>query len=384
MATLKTAAVDELRDAHYIDGVRHTLLEPQRTGQLSDPTDVAAAGWTTSSSPTLASATSIIDGKTARKVTATLVASRVQQTSGVYTGSAEVVVALLEAATGNKSTKVVIQLWDSTASAQVGRLELDTTNGAVSNVAGADYIAVKDSTGPNGETVWRVEISATGTTGNSRTVRFFPDAASGSGAVVVHYLNWEEGSFGTSPITDSLATRAVDIASYALPDAIADPRTPWVRYTRWVAGMDGNGGASFPFIWQVGDGATSSPRLYLYWETATQLRLVHASGSFKFASLTGLSTQRGDTCEAAVRWNGDGTATLAVSINGGTVQSATLSSASPASAWNGGANTYLNSRDGGNNAGAMALRDDKWAYRGGRIPYEGLTDSELMTKLRNI
>lgn len=369
----RVSAPGDLRNAHYIDRVRHTLLELTRTNSLLWSEAFSNAAWASVGGPLVTS-----DDAVAPDGTAT--ADKILDDSATaHEYKEQAVTVPNDSATRKASVHVkkrsgapiaCVGLAYKGGTAVYSNLHLDPETGAVAVESGsatpADY-GVEDV----GD-YWRPWISlANNTSGNTTcTVVAIPartgtlgasPAASATGYNHFWGAMLSAGEFPTSYIkTEAGAvTRAVDIASLSLPAAIADPRTPWARYTRWIAGMEGGGGLSAaPHIWQIGSGAGDF-RLLLAWIGTSTLRLAHDAGaSSDSASVTGLSVVRGDEVEAAVRWNGDGTATLIVAVNGIVVGSADLAGITPASAWNGSAVTYLNGRDGGNNAGAMALRDD--------------------------
>lgn len=290
--------------------------------------------------------------------------------------------------TGNDVKSVAVAVKEGTAVPSV-RLR-DTTDSADRLLVYFEWSGgVPSATVVTGSQIGSAEAKAGGiyvfrflttsvTAGNTNQLRAYPawGATSGgdsseTGTAYMGGFMAVDAEFCGSLIktTGSTVTRAVDIASHVMPSAIESPSTAWTGYFRWVAGMDGNGGLSNPRVWQVGDGNTeiSEAFLRLEWTSATALRLRHANGGGSGGvggTISGLSIERGQLCEAIVAWNGDGTTTIYLWVNGTFIDSATLSGITPASAWNpdgnGDVQVYYNSRDGGSNAGAMHLVNSKF------------------------
>lgn len=384
--TIETVASNILRDAHYEDGDRATLLELSRTNGWTYSERIDNAAWSKTRVTVSANAATAPDGAaTADKVVEDTTASAthyVTRSTPTLTDNADQPPAIFAKAAGRS------WIWISTSD-----------KGGTSRTTWVNLATGEVGTTDAGHTVrtteladgwWRIEVrfnAATGASSPYYRVGLAPADNStsytgdGSSGVYLWGAQFEtDKAFASSYIQTvaSTVTRAVDVASYALPDAISDPRTPWVRYTRWVAGMDNNGGLSSPRVWQIGDGASNGALWLEFRTTGGSFRLFHVGASISATADVAASVERGDTCEAVVRWNGDGTGTFTVYVNGTSVGSATLSGITPASAWNGGANTYLNSRDAGNNAGAMALQRD--AFKEG-VPSD-VTDAELMAYMR--
>lgn len=321
LGVLAESAQHTIRDGHWLrapDGVwrRVTLLEPGRTNLVHRPTgfeDGTVSPWTTSGDA--AATLSVVD--------------RTEELADV---------GLLPHVPGGKVLRLDNSGGTSIAYAKAaGKSTGSDPHSLSAYVMGGSgdlhYYATAGVFGSS--TTFRRVLLEGATADTSRPLLVGADP----GQVVDFILpQLEEGGFATSPIphenTASGETRAADELFHELSGDAATPG-PLTIYFRWIALMDGGGGASNPRIWQISDANNANPKLLLYF-SSDRLRLYHHNGSS--AAYTTLPTdvltvERGDEMEAVAVIRSDGSGTLIASKNGAPVVSSNLSAHTLAGSW---------------------------------------------------
>lgn len=345
------SSATDLRDAHYIDGVRHTLLELSRANKCQYNYNYGTngtTGWSTSGDA--AGVLSVEDHTTllAEAGLGELVSDgRVLKLDN--SGGTTAFHANASGTTGNTNPHS-ISAWLR-------------GSGSVS-FAGAD--GVSSTSGTAYERVRSENVTPASTTITLRVT------AQAGQTVYVILPQMEEGAFATTPILTqaSTVTRAADIAYIDLPTPIDTP-TAWAAYLRFkdIGTRSISGGRVF----EVGTG--TAPRVVML-QTGSGYRMLHANATSSVTSTLSALPALNDDVEVVGILNPDGSVQALQSLNAGTATSSTASDElKPASAWN-NTRLYLNSVASGS-VGAMALRDVKISYRGGRIPLQGTGDTVL-------
>lgn len=194
--------------------------EGGRTGLLSESSDENLllyssendAAWTVSNATKSAEGTSIINGKTPLKVTASAAGGYINQTVG--TTATDCYFIIVEQ--GN-STVADIEVYDG-GGGTVSRIRLTFATGAVSQISGvSDFSGAYriTSSGPNGGATWILYVTASGL-GGARSVRFYPDAITGTKYSYLHHSQLStQQAHPTSPIVTqgSSGTRGNDVIS---------------------------------------------------------------------------------------------------------------------------------------------------------------------------
>lgn len=378
---IETVAAGILRDKHYVGGERSILLELARTNGLLFSEAFDNAAWTKSDLTVSADVVAGPDGgSNADKLiaAATTTPHFMLQNTSVVLGTAYTMSVFVKAAEWS-----FVQIAPSDGFPSTFQ-NFNLATGAKGN--GDAAASGIDALGNGWYRVWVRETATSTISGRFTVLAYNSDVATrvasvagdGASGVYAWGAQFEASPFPTSYIATGAAavTRSVDILSRAFPSDISLPRDAWVRHTRWRAQMADNGGLTDPRIWQIGSGAAAG-RLNLTLDAAA-VRLSHQGSLGSKTVAVATDIEIGDIVDATVRWNGDGTASLIVSVNGATPVSATLDATALSSAWTGGATTFINSRDGGANAGAMALLRD--AIRSG-VPSGG-TAAEWLEYMR--
>lgn len=232
---VQTAGAGVLRDAHYLGGVRHTLLEGARSNALlaSSTIDTASAPWTSPGDFTITPAASCIAGQTAyqHRNLGTLGSRARTQIVGTFTTQADCLWMIAENVDAASTT---IGIRDTTAGAFVAQLVFTwATNstgisGYASDVVGGALAL------PNNR--WLLWVSGTGTAGNTRGAWLYPTSTStNTQAVVLHHAQLEPGAAAPGSV---IVTTAAPVARAA--DAIALPSMgAGTLYERWADPITG-------------------------------------------------------------------------------------------------------------------------------------------------
>lgn len=177
------------------------------------------ATWTKDGGISSASATSIIDGKAAVKYTATNTTDTVYQDIGIFDGNTSMFM-IVEQGT---AAKCRIEIYDSTASASFGNIELTFSTGAVTEIGGSPLEAysykITDS-GPNGGVTYILVVSNTTSAGNNRRVLLYPSTAAGGAYTYWHHAQLSDSNHSSSPIvttTDPVSRDGDVVTSSTIP-----------------------------------------------------------------------------------------------------------------------------------------------------------------------
>lgn len=187
------------------------LIEAPQENLALRSADGNNATWTNGNS-TKATATSIISGETATKITASSTNGNIAQIVGTFTGNEETYCAIIEQGT---STTSAIWMRDTTAASTVCAVTLTWSTGGTAVTAGSanSYGAeLIKSSGPNGGAVYLVWMRYSGTGTNARQVRVVSDDTDGTKYCYFHVANLSEDSVVGSPIitTTASVTRNAD------------------------------------------------------------------------------------------------------------------------------------------------------------------------------
>lgn len=357
---VRTATSGVIRDAHFIDGVRHTLLEPARTNLCLRSNDLTNASW--SGAATTAAAAGMDGGaSSATTVTdddAAAFENRVQNIT-----------------IPNDSNPVAVGFWikkdnDETRFPQIGvgltggtavqlRSSFNTKTGAsvsANALGGGGTIRVRDYS----DDWWLVEVIVTNnSTGNTTaTVAVYPaartvingsDNVAAVGSVVVGQVQLEaNASFVTSPIftTTASVTRNADELFFTLPAGLSVPvaLTAYLKWHEIGACSDvvdrgifaiTNASDDTPYLVTFFDGNAGTPRI----------RTTHHNGSSSVASGTAVITNPSidQVVEARVTLGSDGAVQTHLTFDGGSEASASQSAGLALNAaWAASARIYLN------------------------------------------
>lgn len=242
--------------AQYIPYAANTYCfsgENGRTGLVSDIGQTNQvlyssednAAWVDFGTPTIASANSIIFGRTGRKITAGAAGDRTEQVIGTFSAGTESAYMIVEQGTAAAAD---LRIYDDTGAAIVVRARLTFADGSVSIAAGTPVASgsrkISDS-GPNGGVVWQLYFTYTATSGNARRVSVYPAGTASSGYSYLHHVQVCETAFVTNPIitTSAAATTAnnvittsslppywstsgmsvITVAQNAIPEATGNP-----------------------------------------------------------------------------------------------------------------------------------------------------------------
>lgn len=358
----QSAAIDTLRDAHFqydtATGLwkRTTLREGAGTNAALGACSFAdGTYWATSANFTYAAVTSCISGQVATKHTDSAGSTARTQSVGVFVNAqTDCFSDIFENVDG---TTLRYGIRDATAGAYVYIVELTWATKSVAAVLGSGTAGVIDlGTGPNGGTLLRVWITATGTgagtgaAGNTRQIACQPVITAGK-SCIWHHAQFEAAtSVPSSPIVTvgAAVTRAADLWSF-----------PWNRVpeagTWYVDAYDLKGGAQRSVL-QVG--ANSAQRLYND-ISAGAWRALLATAAGNSISAAAATPAFGDRLEmrTVIAVSGaNATATLGQSVNGAAEAVAAAGTAYTLDAtWSGGA-LYIGANATGGNPANLAIR----------------------------
>lgn len=224
---------------------------------------------------------------------------------------------------------------------------VETQSVIVAN-AGANPVVIGTNGGGAAMTVQpgetrRVIISTSeATIGSTRQMQFRAADAAHELDFLAYAPQVELSAYATSPILDPTASspdptsRNRDSLYFLLPDEIARPGAALAIYSRWLHGMEGEGGISAPGVWAITDPGWSVPRLGVYLQDGA-IRLQHNPGTQAVASIPHVGLATGDPVEAlSLIWTdslGRLTGRLIASVNRGPLAAADLPPLAPAAAW---------------------------------------------------
>lgn len=184
------------------------------------------ASWLETGSPTVATATSVIDGKSAIKITASSGASAIYKNVGTFTGNTETYMTIVEEQDAGQYT---VTIFNATGASTVCAVELDFGTGdtTVNTGTASRHGAVKlADSGPNGGALYLMYIQYSSTAGNTRRPIIYADTESlNTGTMIVHHVQITEDDVVGSPIVtgSGSVTRNLDaIVSTSVPTFLSD------------------------------------------------------------------------------------------------------------------------------------------------------------------
>lgn len=329
--TLRQAATDVLRDAHYDEnGVRGTLLEGQRTDSVLHGADLANAAWT-KTFVTIEAGDAVLgpDGTTAVPLVQETddTSQHLVSQSLTITDGEPVAVSLFLKAGGRVSAGVNVSGGASVFSADV-RLDAGTVGpdgGGSGEFGGANLLRFEIH--PYRDGWYWVQVVGTLASGvTTATVAILlqdeSDASAYDGdairGIYVHEVGVELGwHAASSPIvtTTAAAARLGEALSFPLPAALQNPQamTAYVRFEE--RGTIFTGGSR---VWQVGTSGQAGLLLFR-----------NANGVYGFRHVNSVTQTEievteaptiGDTVEILTVINANGRPDLYQSINGGAVE----------------------------------------------------------------
>jgi hypothetical protein len=200
----KQAAANDMRFSSE-GGITGLLLEETKTNVCLYSSQDHASWAVISGSPTRASASSIIDGKSAVKYTAGATTDCIGQTVSTFSGTESYYVIVEQ---GTAAT-CDIEIYDDTAAGTKGRVKLTFSTGGLTTISAGTITATQSyqisSSGPNGGKVYLLGMSITSTGGNSRSIYFYPSTTA-AGYTYWHHAQLEDSSVHSSPIVTTTAS----------------------------------------------------------------------------------------------------------------------------------------------------------------------------------
>ena len=356
----QSAAVDVLRDGHYVGSVRTTLREGAGTNSALGSSNLSITTyWSNAGGITLAAATSCIAGQVATKHTdATGSQARIQNIGTFVNGQTDCAWLLIESVDATNSD---IYIYDATAAAVLSRVRVTWSTLAVTVITGspAQYGAINYGTGPNGGKLVALYLTGTGAAagtggaGNTRQVNILPANQAGK-ASILHHAQFEAAtSVPSSPIVTVAAavTRAADLWSY--PWSRVPEAGTWYVDAYWLQASDlvigstlfiQNAAKQNPrFRQQVGSGVSSYP--------------AHHNGTADVSCPAGGHFVYGDRNEQRAALLATGAVIGASSINGAAEVVGAASAANAfAAAWSAPTLLYIGTAPDGTFPANLAIR----------------------------
>lgn len=372
------SAATDLRDSHYIGGVRHTLLEPSRQNVLASPNTLSS--WTAVGTAPLTGSQSDPAGGTDGWLVEDNDSGIAEgfYTTASFTGDAAKAASIrLKAGTAGVSS---VGIYDATAAAWRHRVDVTWASDGTPSLSTATGSGTLFAVRELSDGWYEISFNAAGViAANTNRFYLYPagTTAAATGTVYAYVAQAEDGASPTSMLNTTTA-RSADTAYIPLPTAVRAPTALAVYWRGVLLGNVDNGR-----IWQISSAANADPRLLvLYNQSTGKFTLTHDTGSSATSAVsTGDVANVGSSVEIVALLASDGAPTILVSVNGGTVSSDSGSSLSLASNWS-DSRLYLNSA-GSSSHLVTATRDVKVAYRGGRTPVQG-TASEILRTLRHL
>ena len=194
------------------------LCEPAQQNLALWSADFSNAAWG-SSGVSKTDAIAMIDGGAPKRYTNTTTSGQLGQSIGIFSGSAETMVFIVE---NDGAASSRFYQYDSTTPANVLGVEINWATEAVSLYAGAGtFGGIKiRAAGPNGGKAMLIWLTATGTAGKSRYPSIHVNPGIASGGIIMHYAGLVTGSVvPLSPIVTQGAalTRTVDTVLIPMP-----------------------------------------------------------------------------------------------------------------------------------------------------------------------
>lgn len=312
------AAINELRDRHYVGGQRTTLLEETSTNEIHNSCDISQAGWGQQGTLSLSAATPLLTGQTAKLFTNGGVtgSTSIFQTAGTWSGAnGDTFYAILENVSA-LTTRLL--LYDNTTSTQVYQVEFTWATGGIASILGTGTMLAQkiSDRGPNGGAVYLLAISTVGpVAGNARRGYIYPTGVSvNTNAVVVHHVQMESNTLAPSspiPTVNGSVTRSADSLSY--------PFTTWAPQGLWfyVKFIEGSVGLSTPNAGKMTIGGSGSVS-YQVIDVAHQVqyRIQNQGPTSNSNSTMTVTPVNGDTIEILGVVFADGSTQVFISKNG--------------------------------------------------------------------
>lgn len=363
--TLATAGAGLARDGHYVtdeDGnwVRSTKLEAARTNSITRSEEFDHADWTKEDASIVADDTEAPDGSTtADKIVEDATSAR----HGIYgstyltPGSAEQVAWSVFAKAAERDILRVefggtsyddVAAWFDLSSGTVGTTNDPTTSASldrtlIESLGGSWYRCTIVATSDGSTATALPRFGPADADGNAS---YSGDGSSGIyawGAQLERAVAFPSSYIAT---TSSPVTRSVDSLSFPFNH---DPQAG-TMYAKWVD--RGTSTINNARVAKVGaDGFAGSARWYIAHNSLGQYAVGHRNDTGEVSTIAGAAVSVGDVVEFVGQLYSDGSVQGHISINGGSLTSATRTSANTlAGAW--GASTInVNSAGGGTAVG---------------------------------
>lgn len=358
---VRTAAAAEMRNTHYINGVRYFLIENSRAQLLANPQ--APSAWVNFGTPIITlNQPDPWGGANAILVQDDDAAAREGKSQAiVFTSDGTKAVGVaVRAGTANR---IVAMVRDFTAGSVDRHAVAITWNGglvpptcATQAGAGTIYPPVMASDW-QGNIWWLIFFTATGVIAanvNQLNVVVDPTVGGGVGTFYLAGGNaWNAGA--PASWQSSASTRQNDILNFPQTD-IPQEATYYVElYSRGPTGITAN-----ERIFQIGVGATT-PRLFLFALSSGRYRIQHENG-VAVVTADSQTPAYGDIARIRAVLYADGSVQMFCSLNGAAeVASARSAANALAPGWSDGFFHIGNNGGGGNVASSMALRVLRWA-----------------------
>ena len=301
---IQTAASGVLRDAHYVGGVRTTLMEGSRTNLLLRSQEIGIAPWATE---LFSGATVTLDSTTATSPSGASNASR-------YTvGSTGTGYIKQEGFSTALSGDMTFSIWARRVSGS-GSITLQIQK------SGGDF-ATYGSTSITGtiSSSWQRFSTSCNKPADGNAPRVGLLVAAGQ-TIEVWQGQFEAGAFASSPIptTAATVTRAADSLSFPF----THPPQEMSVYVRFVDGGSGSTAATIRVVHVGGPTATTAPRISL-------ARSANLTDGYVFVhhnavnqtAISGVQPSVGTTVELIGQLSTAGAPTMLSSVNGGVITS---------------------------------------------------------------
>lgn len=356
---VRTAASGAIRDAHFIDGVRHTLMEPARTQLVTQPQ--TPASWTDFGTPVIT--TGHVDpwgGSVAILVEdndGAAVEGKLLPVTFTADGTKVVTVAVR----AGSAAACSLSLFDNTAAAHRHLVNV-TWNGAnaptLATIGGSGTlypsVGVFDAAGNRW---WLISFSAASViAANDNRIFLYAAGTTGANTGTTYFAGanaWND-TFPTSWQPTSGHVRNADVLEFTA--ANLDTPQALTSYCKFV-NLDEVGVNRR--VWQISGANDLGPRHLLYRASTLTLYHQNANGGTAVTSGPAGAVAIGDLVEFRGVLSGDGSVIGHKTVNGGAETSGSTSAINtPAAAWGsaGTSRLYINADGAGTQVGSMALR----------------------------
>ena len=252
-SVLQSAASGIARDGHYIGGVRHLLLESQRTNLCLRSENFSNAVWAKDPTTTVTIDTDVApDGATtADTLTATGGTGDTIRQQVTFTGDGTKVISLFVKQGTSSGTDIAV--FDQTASAFRHKARI-SWSGGVPSLATVTGSGTLYSVTAVANSFYRIAISAASVVAaNTNLFYIYPSPLTGTGTVIVWGAQAEDGAFATSYASTVAATvtRSADNLSAWGNGFVAQTTTLYEKYwdlatEAYVENLDTSSRSSVP------------------------------------------------------------------------------------------------------------------------------------------